>query len=43
MYMTIYEIDASSGSVHETGSSGLVHWDVSKEWDGDGGGRWGSG
>ena len=30
---------ASPGSVHETGSSGSVHWDDPEGWDGEGGGR----
>ena len=30
---------ASSGSMHETGCSGLVHWDDPEEWDGEGEGR----
>ena len=30
---------ASSGSMHETGCSGLVHWDDPEEWDEEGGGR----
>ena len=30
---------ASPGSIHETGHSGLVHWDDPKRWDGEGGGR----
>ena len=30
---------ASPGSMHETGSSGLVHWDDPEGWDGEGGGR----
>ena len=30
---------ASPGSVHETGCSGLVHWDDPEGWDGKGGGR----
>ena len=30
---------ASLGSMHETGCSGLVHWDDPEVWDGDGGGR----
>ena len=30
---------ASLGSMHETGCSGLVHWDDPEGWDGDGGGR----
>ena len=28
---------ASPGSMHETGSSGLVHWDDPEGWDGEGG------
>ena len=27
----------SPGSMHETGCSGLVHWDDSEGWDGEGG------
>ena len=30
---------ASPGSMHDTGSSGLVHWDDSEVWDGEGGRR----
>ena len=30
---------ASPGSMHETGCSGLVHWDDPEGWDGEGGGR----
>ena len=30
---------ASPGSMHETGCSGLVHWDDPERWDGEGGGR----
>ena len=30
----------SLGSMHETGCSGLVHWDDPDGWDGEGGG-WG--
>ena len=26
------------GSMHETGCSGLVHWDNPEGWDGEGGG-----
>ena len=26
------------GSMHETGRSGLVHWDDPEGWDGEGGG-----
>ena len=29
---------ASPGSMHETGCSGLVHWDDAEGWDGEGGG-----
>ena len=31
---------ASPGLMHETGCSGLVHWDGTEGWDGVGGGRW---
>ena len=34
---------ASPGSMHETGCSGLVHWDDPEGWGGEGGGRGGSG
>ena len=30
---------AGPGSMHETGCSGLVHWDDPGRWDGEGGGR----
>ena len=30
---------ASPGSMHETGCSGLVHWDDPEGWDWDGSGR----
>ena len=30
---------ASPGSMHDTGCSGLVHWDDPEGWDGEGGGR----
>ena len=30
---------AGPGSMHETGCSGLVHWDDPKRWDETGGGR----
>ena len=30
---------ASPGSMHDTGCSGLVHWDDPEEWDGEGGER----
>ena len=29
--------------MHDTGCSGLVHWDDPERWDGEGGGRGGSG
>ena len=30
---------ASSGLMHDTGCSGLVHWDDPEGWDWEGGGR----
>ena len=30
---------SSPGSMHETGCSGLVHWDDPEGWDGERGGR----
>ena len=33
----------SPGSMHDTGCSGLVHWDYPEGWNGEGGGRGGSG
>ena len=30
---------ASPGLMHETGCSGLVHWDDLEGWDGEGGGK----
>ena len=30
---------ASPGLMHDTGCSGLVHWDDPEGWDGEGGGR----
>ena len=30
---------ASPGSMHDTGYSGLVHWDNPEVWGGEGGGR----
>ena len=30
---------ASPGSMHDTGCSGLVHWDNPEGWDGEGGER----
>ena len=29
----------SPGLIHETGYSGLVHWDDPEGWDGEGGGK----
>ena len=29
----------SPGSIHDTGCSGLVHWDDPEGWDGEGDGR----
>ena len=29
----------SPGSMHDTGCSGLVHWDDPQGWDAEGGGR----
>ena len=34
---------ASPGSMHDTGCLGLVHWDDSEGWCGEGGGKGGSG
>ena len=34
---------ASPGLMHDTGCSGLVHWDDPERWDGDGGREGGSG
>ena len=31
---------ASPGSMHDTGCSGLLHWDDPEGWDGEGGWRW---
>ena len=39
MYIIICELDRQSRSMHETGCSGLVHWDDPGGWDGEGGGR----
>ena len=36
MYITICEIDRQSRSMHETGRSGLMHWDDSEGWDAEG-------
>ena len=34
---------ASPGSMHDTGCSGLVHWNDPEGWDGEGSGGGGSG
>ena len=39
MYITYVKWIASSGSMHDTVCSGLVHWDDPEGWDGEGGGR----
>ena len=36
MYITYVKQIASLGSIHETGHSGLVHWDDLEGWDGEG-------
>ena len=38
MYFEIYKKSRSS-TTHETGCSGLVHWDNTEGWDGEGSGR----
>ena len=32
-----YRIKKHSQSIHETGCSGLVHWNDPERWDGEGG------
>ena len=39
MYIIIYEMDSSPGSMHETECLELVHWDDPEGWDEEGGGR----
>jgi len=39
MYITLSEIDARPGLMHETGRSRPVHWDNPAGWDGEGGSR----
>ena len=39
MCIIICEQITSPGSMHETGCSGLVHWDDPEGWDGEGGGK----
>ena len=38
MYIIICEMNHQSRSMHDTGCSGLVHWDDPEVWDGEGGG-----
>ena len=37
--LSYVKLISSPGSMHETGCSGLVHWDDPEGWDGEGGGR----
>ena len=37
--LSYVKLIASTGSMHETGCSGLVHWDDPEGWDEEGGGR----
>ena len=39
MYNIIYEMSCQSRSMHDTGCLGLVHWDDTEGWYGEGGGR----
>ena len=39
MYNIVCKTIASPGLMHETGCSGLMHWDDPEGWDGEGGGR----
>ena len=39
MYIIICEKDRQSRLMHETGHSGLVHWDDPEGWDRERGGR----
>ena len=43
MYITYVNKITSPDSMHESGRSGLVHWDDPEGWDGEGGGSGGSG
>ena len=38
-HIIICETNHQSRSMHDTGCSGLVHWDDPEGWDGEGGGR----
>ena len=42
-YISYVKQIASPGSMHDTGCSELVHWDDPEGWNGEGGGRGGSG
>ena len=37
--MNDVSVKRKSGSMHDTGCLGLVHWDDLEEWCGEGGGR----
>ena len=37
--LSYVKLIASPGTMHETGCSGLVHWDDPEGWYGEGGGR----
>ena len=37
--LSYMKLITSPGSMHETGCSGLEHWDDPEGWDGEGGGR----
>ena len=39
MYITYVNKITSPDSMHESGRSGLVHWDDPEGWEGEGGGR----
>ena len=39
MYIIICKVDPGPGLMHDTGCSGLVHWDDPGGWDGEGGGK----
>ena len=43
MYIIICETDCQYRPMHETGRSGLVHWDDPEGGDGEGAGSGGSG
>ena len=37
--LSYVKLITSPGLIHDTGCSGLVHWDEPEGWDGEGGGR----